>query len=146
MKKHVRTITIVAVALLLPVLLILPITQAKRAKKSPSKPALTQPNDPKNATYLPRSLITAQDDKGGPTPIVSNAVRFAATIPLRDMEVPTFTTSRKFGQVETNTETPEKTTRRSAMVEGDYDATLGESARSAPETQPDLLQHMKIYQ
>ncbi|MBA3355245.1 MAG: hypothetical protein H0U18_04750, partial [Pyrinomonadaceae bacterium] len=147
MKRHVRKITIIAVTLLLPMLVILPITQAKRAKKSASNPALTQPNGgTKNSSLLSRSLVRAQDDKGGPTPIVSSAVGFGATIPLRDMEVPTSKTiSRRFGKAEANTETPQKITRRFAKIKGDFDATLGEGAksgkkdRSVSEIQPNLL-------
>ena len=90
-------------------------------------------------TSLPRPVgrvVSAQELEPKPQaePIVSQSVGFAATIPLRDMEVPTSRTkSHKFGKVETNTETPEKVTRKSADIEGDYDATLTEGARSASE-------------
>lgn len=105
MKKLVRTITIVAVALLLPIILLMPISQAQRAKKTSSKTTATQrpsgPSGPervggeargnskkekasksksvdkKNSGVLTR--MRAQENVG-PTPISTTAVGFAATI------------------------------------------------------------------
>ena len=167
MKRKFNLLLIVT-PLLLAALIILPISFAQRSgpngperiggearQVKPGKSAKadkssiktkSQSADMKNAGVLSRPLVRAQDDKEGPTPIVSTAVGFAATIPLRDMEVPTSKSiSKRLGKVETNTETPEKVTRRSANIEGDYDATLnedaksGENARSGSEIQLDLL-------
>ena len=85
MKKHVRNIAIVAVTLLLPMLLILPITQAKRAKKTPSGPALAQPNA--GQASLPRfnSLLRPQNPL---TPVSATAVNFGVSPVMRDLPAP----------------------------------------------------------
>jgi subtilisin-like proprotein convertase family protein len=96
MKKHVRKITIIAVTVLLPMLLILPITQAKRAKKNLSKPALTQPNA--TQASLPtsfKSLVRAQESL---TPISSRAVSFGVSPAVRNLPAPQQRTDKNADQ------------------------------------------------
>ncbi len=83
MKKHVRTITIMAVTLLLPMLLILPITQAKRAKKASSKPALTQPNA--SQASLPAKFNSLVRPQNSLTPVSAKAVSFGVSPVMRDL-------------------------------------------------------------
>jgi subtilisin-like proprotein convertase family protein len=109
MKKHVRTITILAVALLLPMILLMPISQAKRAKKSSSKQALTSPSASKAGlpTRLP-SLVRPQ--AYSPTPVSVQAVDFAVTPPLSEIEEKKeLSNSMRRGR-DLNVERPEKNT------------------------------------
>jgi subtilisin-like proprotein convertase family protein len=78
--------TIIAVTLLLPMLLILPITQAKRATKPSSKPALTQPNT--TQASLPSSLKSLMRAQKSLTPVSSKAVSFGVSPAVRDLPVP----------------------------------------------------------
>lgn len=86
MKKHVRKMTIIAVTLLLPMLLILPITQAKRAKKNPSKPALTQPSA--SQASLPTKFNSLLRPQNSLTPISAQAVNFGVSPAVRDLPTP----------------------------------------------------------
>ncbi|MGH9968787.1 MAG: proprotein convertase P-domain-containing protein, partial [Pyrinomonadaceae bacterium] len=106
MKNHARKITIIAVTLLLPVLLILPITDAKRASKNAAK----QPNANKAAKLNLTTSLTPQ--RRGPDkiePITGQAAAFAISGPVSEMQVkPERNRSMRFGKVETNKERPEK--------------------------------------
>lgn len=86
MKKHVRKITIIAVTLLLPMLLILPITQAKRAAKSPSKPASTQPNA--SQTSLPTRFNSLVRPQNSLTPVSARAVNFGVSPVMSELPAP----------------------------------------------------------
>ncbi|HZI86561.1 MAG TPA: carboxypeptidase-like regulatory domain-containing protein, partial [Pyrinomonadaceae bacterium] len=86
MKKHVRTIAIIGVTLLLPMLLILPITQAKRAKKSPSKPALTQPTA--TQASLPSKINSLMRPQNSLTPVTGTAVRFGVSPKISELPDP----------------------------------------------------------
>ena len=79
MKNYARRLTILAAALLLPALLILPITQAKRAGKSSTK---TNPV----AANVPRTR-NLQDSAGQLVPITAQAVNFAISPDVRDLPV-----------------------------------------------------------
>jgi subtilisin-like proprotein convertase family protein len=88
MKKHVRKIAIIGVTLLLPMLLILPITQAKRAKKSSSKPTLTQPNASQASLPKFNSLVRPQNSL---VPVSAKAVSFGVSpimknVPAKQVE------------------------------------------------------------
>ncbi len=85
MKRHVRNMTIIAVTLLLPMLLILPITQAKRAKKSPAKPALIQPNASQASLPKFNSLVRPQNKMA---PVSARAVNFGVSAAVRDLPTP----------------------------------------------------------
>ena len=86
MKKHVRKIMIIGVTLLLPMLLILPITQAKRAKKTPSKPVLTQPNA--SQASLPTKFNSLVRPQNSLTPVSAKAVNFGVSPVMKDLPAP----------------------------------------------------------
>jgi subtilisin-like proprotein convertase family protein len=94
----VRTITIVAVALLLPMILLMPISQAKRAKKISSKQTLPQRQASK--AILPSglsSLMRPQDLAS--KPVSMRAVGFAVTEPVSEMKQKAVRSkSRKLGK------------------------------------------------
>lgn len=79
MKNYARKLTIVAAALLLPALLILPITQAKRAGKS----ALKSPTQKTNLS-IPKAM-NLQGEGNGLTLVSAQAVNFGISQPVRDM-------------------------------------------------------------
>ncbi len=85
MKNHARKITIIAAAMLLPMLLILPITQAKRAAKS--KPLNAGKASSANLT----GSLAPQRRRAGKkklVPISSQAVAFGVSPALRDLPPP----------------------------------------------------------
>lgn len=86
MKKHVRTLAIIGVTLLLPMLLILPITQAKRAKKSSSKPALTQPTA--SQASLPTKFNSVMRPQNSLTPVSGTAVWFGVSPKISELPEP----------------------------------------------------------
>jgi len=83
MKKHVRKITIIAVTVLLPMLLILPITQAKRAKKNPSKLASTQPIA--SQASLPTRINSLVRPQNSLVPVSAKAVNYGVSPVMRNV-------------------------------------------------------------
>ncbi len=132
MKKHVRTIAIVAVGLLLPMILLIPMTQAKRAKKIASKQALTQPSARK-ANLPTRIPSLARPQAYSPTPVSRQAVDFAVTPPLSQIEEKKeLSISMRRGKVEANEERPEKNVSPPLSGVSDIDGAL------APQTQSNV--------
>lgn len=133
MKKHVRTITIVAVALLLPIVLLMPITQAKRAKKNPAKQP-TQPSASK-ASLPTRLTSLVRPQTSSPTPVSVKAVGFAVTAPLSEMEQKDKRSeSMRRGKAEANQERPEKNV--SPPLSGYVDPPASKALSAAAEAVP----------
>lgn len=77
MKNYARRLTIVAAALVLPALLILPITQAKRAGKNTIKASQPTSNAPR--------IRSLQEPGSGLVPVIGQAVYFGVSPEVRDL-------------------------------------------------------------
>ncbi|HLE64193.1 MAG TPA: hypothetical protein VI750_13675, partial [Pyrinomonadaceae bacterium] len=105
MRKYGRTIITIAVTLLLPMLLLLPLTQAKRTKSTP-KPGIKRSNLTRTKLNAKRS---AQDISTSPVPVFSQAAEFAVSPAVNELEQQSEPVeSMRFGKAEANLERPEK--------------------------------------
>lgn len=103
MMKYARATTVGAVTLLLLMLLLLPITRATRFDR-PGPKQQARPN--KSARLRP---TLAMQDTDTPTPVSSQAVGFAVSLPLAKLEQKHEpSNSMRFGKAEANKERPEK--------------------------------------